>query len=230
MSDSPALHHTPLPAVPAPVDTARAASAPPLLAIITPSTLAAIGLRALVLELLPSAKVSIFQSTEALRSTPQAEDFFHYFVSPEPLMQDATFYLKRRRKVIVLISGGAPLLVSDGFHTLTISQDEGTLRSALRHLACAPAMVRSGAAQAAARPSTPPSALQGFESLTPREREVMRLLVMGRTSREAAQELGIGMATVLSHRKNLTHKLHTRSLATLALCALSHGLVSAEEV
>ena len=43
-----------------------------------------------------------------------------------------------------------------------------------------------------------------------------------------ADRLGISLATVITHRKNLTMKLGTRSVATLTLYAVTHGIVNSE--
>ncbi len=56
----------------------------------------------------------------------------------------------------------------------------------------------------------------GLASLTSREREVLDLLVEGRTNKEAAWELGISFRTVEIHRSNLLAKLGARSVVQVA--------------
>jgi RNA polymerase sigma factor (sigma-70 family) len=51
--------------------------------------------------------------------------------------------------------------------------------------------------------------------LTPREREVMELVVMGRLNREVALELGISIKTVEAHRARIMEKLEVGSVAEL---------------
>jgi DNA-binding NarL/FixJ family response regulator len=55
-------------------------------------------------------------------------------------------------------------------------------------------------------------------SLTPREREVLRLLVMGRTDREIAETLFVSLRTAHGHVANILSKLdvHTRTAAATA--------------
>jgi FixJ family two-component response regulator len=54
-----------------------------------------------------------------------------------------------------------------------------------------------------------------LSSLTPREREVMRLLVAGGTSKEVASDMGISVRTVEGHRRRVLSKLHVTSAAQL---------------
>ncbi|MDB6011591.1 MAG: DNA-binding response regulator [Gammaproteobacteria bacterium] len=55
-----------------------------------------------------------------------------------------------------------------------------------------------------------------YESLTPREREVLALATAGRMNKLIAAELGVSEVTVKVHRSNIMRKMHTRSLADLA--------------
>jgi FixJ family two-component response regulator len=54
-----------------------------------------------------------------------------------------------------------------------------------------------------------------FETLTPREREVMALLVSGRVNKQIAAEIGISEVTVRLHRGQIMRKMRTSSLANL---------------
>jgi FixJ family two-component response regulator len=58
-----------------------------------------------------------------------------------------------------------------------------------------------------------------FDSLTPREREVMALVVTGRMNKQIAFELGISEITVKLHRSNVMRKMAARSMADLVLMA-----------
>jgi PAS domain S-box-containing protein len=61
--------------------------------------------------------------------------------------------------------------------------------------------------------------------LTAREREVVRLVALGGTAREIADELHISHDTVRTHVRNAMEKLHARSRAHLVAKALARGLV-----
>lgn len=63
-----------------------------------------------------------------------------------------------------------------------------------------------------------------YGSLTPRERDVMVLVVMGLLNKQIAYELGISEITVKVHRGHLMRKMNARSLAQLVRMGTSLGL------
>jgi FixJ family two-component response regulator len=67
-----------------------------------------------------------------------------------------------------------------------------------------------------------------FESLSPREREIMIQVARGRLSKQIAGDIGIAEATVKVHRSRLMHKMKARSLPELSRMADKLKLVSAE--
>lgn len=63
------------------------------------------------------------------------------------------------------------------------------------------------------------------EALTPRETEVLRLIVQGYTNRQIGEELCISVRTAESHRANLSEKLGLHSRVELVRYAREHGLI-----
>jgi len=66
--------------------------------------------------------------------------------------------------------------------------------------------------------------------LTERETEVLRLLAHGRTNREIAEELVVGLETVKTHVGNILAKLHLAHRTQAAILALKQGLISLDEI
>jgi DNA-binding NarL/FixJ family response regulator len=64
------------------------------------------------------------------------------------------------------------------------------------------------------------AAFSPSEELTPREREVLRLIGEGRTTRDVATELGIALKTAEAHRTHLMHKLGAHSTSDLVHYAI----------
>ncbi|MGE8357973.1 MAG: response regulator transcription factor [Microvirgula sp.] len=62
-----------------------------------------------------------------------------------------------------------------------------------------------------------------YATLTPREREIMQLVVDGRHNRDIAELLGISVRTVEVHKSRLMDKLDAASIADLVRKHLSHG-------
>jgi DNA-binding NarL/FixJ family response regulator len=67
-----------------------------------------------------------------------------------------------------------------------------------------------------------------IDYLTPREREVLRLVVEGRSSAEAAVILGLSPRSVETYRARLMDKLKIEDLPSLVKFAIRHGITTAD--
>jgi len=65
---------------------------------------------------------------------------------------------------------------------------------------------------------------QRFETISPREREVLGLVLQGRLNKQIAGDLGIHERTVKVHRKSIMTKLGVRSVAALTRLAQEAGM------
>ena len=137
---------------------------------------------------------------------------------------------------------------------LTVSEDEADLAAALRAGACGyllktiegdalvsaiqramrgasvvseemtdklVAAVRGAAAPA---PGDAPAAPSPLEQLSPREREILRGIARGASTKEIARELGIAETTVKIHVQHVLRKLGFSSRVQAAVAATEHGL------
>lgn len=66
---------------------------------------------------------------------------------------------------------------------------------------------------------------QLFSNLTKREREILRLLALGKSSSEIADQLFIAVGTVETHRKKIKHKLKVSSFFDLSRYAMAFDLI-----
>ncbi len=64
-----------------------------------------------------------------------------------------------------------------------------------------------------------------YELLTDREKEVLQLLAEGRSNKEVAALLDVGVSTVETHRANLMQKLNLHSTAEIVLYAVRKRLI-----
>jgi PAS domain S-box-containing protein len=72
-------------------------------------------------------------------------------------------------------------------------------------------------------PLDEPAAETGAGALSPREREVVKLVAMGMTSREVADKLTVSTETVRTHIRNALAKTGTRTRAQLVARMLGSG-------
>ena len=104
---------------------------------------------------------------------------------------------------------------------LTKPFDDEVLLSAIRH-----AIKRSAAVlddQAEIR-----SLRSSYELLTPREQDVMRLVVAGMLNKQIGLQLGISEITVKAHRGKMMQKMKADSVADLVKTAVKLGLTPAK--
>lgn len=73
--------------------------------------------------------------------------------------------------------------------------------------------------------SAPSPGLSRPEPLGRREREVLRHIAEGHRSAKIATQMGIAVATVEAHRRNILRKLQLHSAADLTRYALRHGMI-----
>jgi len=69
---------------------------------------------------------------------------------------------------------------------------------------------------------------RSYESLTPREQEVMKLVVSGMLNKQVGLKLGISEITVKAHRGKMMQKMKADSLADLVKTAVRLGLAPAK--
>jgi DNA-binding NarL/FixJ family response regulator len=73
-----------------------------------------------------------------------------------------------------------------------------------------------------------PSKASVAELLTPRERDVLQLIVEGKSNAEAAAALGLSPRSVETYRLRLMQKLDIQDLPSLVKFAIRHGLTTLE--
>ena len=191
----------------------------PELAIIDPNTFSQMGLKSLLENIIPQVMVRCFSSfTQLMDDTPDM--YSHYFVAASIVLEHTTFFLDRKERCIVMINGASNTFSS--FHTLDTSLAEKDLVRALLRL-------HEGGHKQHPHPMTYGKDKDKFR-LSPREVEVLTLIVRGLINKEIADRLNISLTTVISHRKNITEKLGIRSVSGLTVYAVINGLVEANQI
>ena len=193
----------------------------PKIAIIDPNTLAALGLKQILQNVMPIMMVDDYGSFAELEANG-ADNYFHYFVAMNVVLENKAFFQERRRKTIVLtLSLDSTSLLSE-FHCLCINVPEQELVRSLLSLQ------QSAHGRGENLPPIPEALRR--KVLTDREIEVMSLIVQGYINKEIAEKLNIGLATVITHRKNIMDKLGMKSVSALTIYAVMHGYVDINKI
>lgn len=67
--------------------------------------------------------------------------------------------------------------------------------------------------------------VDGCETLSEREKDIIVCLVQGMSNKEIAEHLFISVNTVITHRRNIVRKLQIRSVAGLTIYAIANNLI-----
>lgn len=193
----------------------------PKIAIIDANTLAVLGLKQLLQNVMPIMTVDTYGSFLELEAN-HPEQYFHYFVAMNVVLENKAFFLENRKKTIVLtLSRDINSQLSE-FHSLCINVPEPELvRSIL-------AMEQHAHGHGQNLPPMPKALQQKI--LSDREIEVMSLIVQGYINKEIADKLNIGLSTVITHRKNIMDKLGMKSVSALTIYAVMHGYVDINKI
>ena len=133
---------------------------------------------------------------------------------------------ERKEMPIIFITGHGdiPMTVQamkgGAVEFLTKPFDDEMLLSAIRHAIKRSAAVLEDQAEISALRSS-------YESLTPRERDVMKLVVAGMLNKQIGLKLGISEITVKAHRGKMMQKMKAESVAELVKTAVRLGLAPA---
>ena len=193
----------------------------PRIAIIDPNTLSVLGLKQLLQTVMPIMTVDTFGSMAELTAN-HPEQYFHYFVAMNIVLENRTFFQQNRRKTIVLtLSLDSNSSLSE-FNSLCINVPEPQLVRALLSL--------EQHAHGHGQNLPPMPAILQQKILTDRETEVMALIVQGYINKEIADQLNIALSTVVTHRKNIMDKLGMKSVSALTIYAVTHGYVDINKI
>ena len=193
----------------------------PKIAIVDSNTLASLGLKQLLLNVMPIMTVDTFGSFSELESS-NPDTYFHYFVAMDIVLRNRTFFTTRKRKTIVLTLSLNDSAQLTDFHSLFINQPEHALVRALLTL--------QQHAHGDGRNMPPMPQFLQQKILSDREIEVMSLIVQGYINKEIADRLNIGLSTVITHRKNIMEKLGMKSVSALTIYAVMHGYVDINKI
>lgn len=191
----------------------------PKFAIIDPNTLSVLGLKQILQNVMPIIDVHAFGTFDELQAS-NPEQYVHYFAAMSVVLDNRQFFLDHLRKTIVLTTSQDTQM--GGFKCLCINAPEKDLvRSILM-------MQQGGHPHGRNLPPLPETLNR--QILSNRELEVLSLIVQGNINKEIADKLNIGLATVITHRRNIMDKLGMKSVSALTIYAVMHGYVDINDI
>ncbi|WP_028907185.1 response regulator transcription factor [Xylanibacter ruminicola] len=193
----------------------------PKIAIIDPNTLSALGLKAILQNVMPIMTVDTFGSLSELEAN-EPESYFHYFTAMSVVVENMAFFTEHKRKTIVLTLSLDTMSQLSDFKCLCVNVPEPELVRSL--------LMLEQHAHGKGEHLPPMPAILSQKILSDREIEVMSLIVQGYINKEIADKLNIGLATVITHRKNIMDKLGMKSVSALTIYAVMHGYVDINKI
>jgi DNA-binding NarL/FixJ family response regulator len=73
----------------------------------------------------------------------------------------------------------------------------------------------------------PPGLEAGLEALSPRQREILKAIALGRTTKQIAYDLDLSVKTIETHRAQIMERLNIRDVAGLVRFSIRVGLINA---
>lgn len=181
------------------------------IAIISEQVLINLGLKALLSEYFSPQETHLFTEVDTLLNG-NSDQYDFFMISPELFLTHYDFFLPRKNKTILLRQNKFSQGTSPNFaYQLHINENVNGLTEQLENIFTA--VCRQ-------------SAQEMHEELSPREIEVLQLVVQGFINKEIADKLNISFNTVLTHRKNITAKLGIKTVSGLSFYAMMNGYIT----
>ncbi len=201
----------------------------PCIALIGHNSLMMLGLKVILKDIMPLADYRIFPNLNAIEKDNNTPPFFHYFIEPHVFAEAPDFFSHHQRQTIILSDGNNEQAIPRSFRKLNVMLPEDelikqlllTYQHAHNHYNHYPTAIATKMQHEEA---------QAAPLLTLREQEVLILLAKGLINKQIADHLSISVNTVITHRRNIMQKLDSQSLPKLVIYAVTHHLVSADEI
>ena len=192
----------------------------PCIAIIDRNTLSGIALRSLLWETFGNVEIHLYNTMERFVADSNRH-FIHFFVDSDILFRYIDEFVTLKNQTTVLYEGAGAKFIKEGFNVLDLSLGEGELKNKIMQTQLVSRYEQQ--MDEGRRRNT------GNE-LSPREQEVLVLMVKGLINKEIAEKLGVSLPTVIFHRNNICEKLQTRSIGKLTIHAVLSGLIDINDI
>ncbi len=139
--------------------------------------------------------------------------------SPQIKVLPLSMYSDKHFVMEMLKAGASGYMLKDGAFQELINAIHVVISGNIYLSPCIASIILDGSLD-----GTSKGIVSAFSVLTEREREVLRLLADGKTTKQAANILSLSAKTIESHRKKIMDKLKIYSVAELTKYAVREGL------
>lgn len=165
------------------------------------------GLQSLLMESFEGTGTTLFSSPSELTEN-ESNSYDLFFISTDLFILNHDYFLPRKNKIIVFGHTLSPDVPHSTQPFLNTNMPEADLIDQLNNL------LKTSIHQ------------ENSDGLTARETEVLTLVAQGLLNKEIADQLGISLHTVISHRKNIASKLGIKTVSGFTMYAAMNGLIS----
>ncbi|MBQ6880289.1 MAG: helix-turn-helix transcriptional regulator [Bacteroidales bacterium] len=194
----------------------------PCIAIIDHNTLSSIALQNILTDNFRNVEICAYGTMNDFIKDSNRH-FIHFFVSSDIMFRHIDEFETLRSQTTVLSEGEDRRFCKAGYNVLDISMSENEITGKLLKIQLVSRYEDNDLNCGKRERNT-------GEELSPREKEVLKLMVKGLINKEIAETLGISMTTVIFHRNNICEKLQTRSLGRLTIFAVLSGIIDINEI
>lgn len=191
----------------------------PCIAIIDRNTLSGIALRSILWDTFGNVEIHLYNTMDRFIADSNRH-FIHFFVDSDILFRYIDEFVTLKNRTTVLHEGAGHRFIKEGFCVLDLSLGEGELQNRILQMQL---VSRYEERMEERRKSSE-------NELSPREQEVLILMVKGLINKEIAEKLGVSLPTVIFHRNNICEKLQTRSIGKLTIHAVLSGLIDINDI
>ena len=192
----------------------------PCIAIIDRNTLSGIALRSLLWETFGNVEIHLYNTMERFVADSNRH-FIHFFVDSDILFRYIDEFVTLKNQTTVLYEGAGAKFIKEGFNVLDLSLGEGELKNKI---------MQTQLVSRYEQQTDEGRRRNAGNELSPREQEVLVLMVKGLINKEIAEKLGVSLPTVIFHRNNICDKLQTRSIGKLTIHAVLSGLIDINDI
>lgn len=192
----------------------------PCIAIIDRNTLSGMALREILWEIFGNVEIHLYTTMDKFIADSNRH-FIHFFVDSDILFRYIDEFVTLKNLATVLHVGAGSKFIKEGFNVLDLSCSEGELKNRIMQMQLI-SRYEDRFDEGRRR--------DGGNELSPREQEVLILMVKGLINKEIAEKLGVSLPTVIFHRNNICTKLQTRSIGKLTIHAVLSGLIDINDI